>query len=111
MNETVAKRLIIAKSPSGETFTTAVEFGMPYETANRGWFCDLKMEGICKPQYAAGMDSLQAIMLTMSLAEGILLGKEKKGWSFFWPETIEPMEIEEMFSLESFASITHEHNK
>ncbi|MBW9260851.1 MAG: hypothetical protein K1564_04680 [Candidatus Thiodiazotropha sp. (ex. Lucinisca nassula)] len=96
--------MFIAQSPNGEEFTTAVEFSMPYETEKLGWFCNLRMKGIQEPQYAAGTDSLQALMLTLSLAEATLLGCSKKGWQFFWPDTNEPMKIEEMFSLESFVS-------
>lgn len=111
MTEIVAKRDLLAQSPTDEKFSTAVEFGKPYETEKHGWCCDLKMEGIEKPTYAAGMDSLQAMMLTMSLAESILISRVKNGWLFYWPDTNEIMEIHEMFNLGTFVSLGEEHNK
>jgi hypothetical protein len=111
MTDIIAKRELLAKSPTGITLHTAIEFGKPYETEEHGWCCDLTMEGIDKPHYAAGIDSLQAIMLTMALAESILISRLKNGWQFFWPDTNEPMDIGGLFSLGSFVSIRNEHNK
>lgn len=105
MSEIVAKRGILAQGIDGKIFSTAVEIGKPYRTEEGEWFCNLRIEGVNKHVCVAGIDSLQAIMLTMSLAECILLSRVEKGWQFFWPDTNELMEIEEMFNLKNFASI------
>jgi hypothetical protein len=95
MKEAIVERALLVSTPEGEKFTTKIQLGKPYETEDRGWFCDLLMEGIDKPHYAAGADSLQAILLTISLAESILINRTKKGWQFFYPDTEELMEPRE----------------
>ena len=101
----VAERDVLAITPTGDRINTKIQFGQPYETEDRGWFCDLFMEGIDKSHYAAGADSLQAILLTMSLAESILIDKVNKGWQLRYPDTEEIMEINEFFNLSSFVSL------
>ena len=104
MNMVIAEREVLVSTPQGERFTTKIQFGKPYETDNRGWFCDLVMEGIDKSRYAAGADSLQSLLLTMSLAESILIDRIKNGWELYYPDTEEVMDINEFFSLSTFIS-------
>jgi hypothetical protein len=92
MKEIIAERDLLVSTDEGDKFTTKIQLGKPYKTEDRGWFCDLFMEGIDTPNYAAGADSLQAILLTLSLAESILINRTKKGWRFFYPDTEELME-------------------
>jgi len=104
MTETVAEREVLVKKPNGEIFNTSIQFGKPYENEKHGWCCDLIMEGIDNPHYGAGADSLQALILTMSLVESISISRINDGWSLYWPGTNEPMDVEEMFDLSSFVS-------
>ena len=91
-----------AKKPDGATFQTAIQFGKPYENEKHGWCCDLYMDGIDRPRFGAGVDSLQAVILTMSLAESILMSRLSNGWSFYWPDTLEPMNTSEIFEIDTF---------
>ena len=104
MDMVIAEREVLVSTPEGRRFVTKVQFGKPYETEDKGWFCDLEMEGIVKSHYAAGADSLQSLLLTMSLAESILIDKVKNGWQLFYPDTEEVMDINEFFSLSAFIS-------
>jgi len=105
MNQVFAEREILVEDPEGNTFLTKIQFGTPHESEKRGWLCDVSIIGVEKDHYGAGQDSLQAIMLTLSLCESILLSKIDKGWKFFFPDTKEVMEVTEMFNLNSFVSI------
>ncbi len=102
MTEIIAQRELLVKKPDGEIFNTSICFGRPYESEKNGWCCDLIMEGIDKQRYGAGIDSLQAILLTMSLAESILIARTNDGWRLYWPDKNEPMAISELFDLSSF---------
>jgi hypothetical protein len=98
MREVIAERVLLVSAPDKEKFETKIQIGKPYATEDRGWFCDLLMEGIEKPQYAAGADSLQAMLLTISLAESILINRARRGWNFYYPDTEELMEPSEYIS-------------
>jgi hypothetical protein len=105
MTKVFAERDLLVEGPEGNTFTTKIQFGIPYESEQHGWLCDISMAGITKDQYAAGHDSLQAVMLSVSLCESILLSKQNKGWQFFYPDTKEVMDVGEMFNLSTFVSL------
>ena len=102
MTEVVAQREVLVEKPSGEMFATAIQFSKPYQSEKHGWCCDLNMKGIDKSRFGAGVDSLQAIMLTMSLAESILVAREKDGWKIYWPDTKDLMTAKNMFDVDSF---------
>jgi len=95
MKEIIAEREFLVIKPEGEEFVTRLQINKPYETDKHGWCCDLTMEGIDSAHYAAGADSLQAILLTLSLAESILISRKKEGWEFLYPDTRELMEVYE----------------
>ena len=111
MTEIIAERELLAKSPKGDLFRTIIRFGRPYERERYEWHCDLAMEGIDKVRYGIGVDSLQAMVLTLVLAESILVSRLESGWQFFWPDTEEPMTIGEMFKPDNYANIVKAFHK
>ncbi len=95
MKEAIVERELLVSNPEGDKFETKIQFSKPHKTERKGWLCDLVMDGIDKPRYAAGADSLQAILLTISLAESILINRSEQGWRFFYPDSEEQMQPDE----------------
>ena len=70
--EVLAERSLLFVSPDGDEISSTLQIGAPYVDESHGYCCDFEIPEIEKKRYAAGVDTLQALLLTLSLAESIL---------------------------------------
>jgi hypothetical protein len=85
--EIIAERNLLFVKPDGAEINSHIQFGRPYFTEEHGWCCDCEIPRIEKRRYGAGVDGIQALLLTMSLVETLLEVKRSLGWKFLWPDT------------------------
>ena len=102
MNNVIAERELIFVSPEGKEMLSSLQFGMPYSSERHGYCVDFEIPQIEKLRFGAGVDGIQALLLTMSLAESILASKCSEGWKILWPDSRHETNIEEIFEIEHF---------
>lgn len=78
--EVIAERSLIFVAPDGTEIASSIQFGRPYFDRQHGCCCDFEIPNLEKRRYGAGIDGIQAILLTMSFVEAILEEKCSKGW-------------------------------
>ena len=100
MKQFVAERKILFRSPNGNEFVSSILIGIPEKVNEFEWKCSIEIPKVEKIRYAIGIDSLQALVSTLSLAQAILVNRMKKGWELFWPEERHPTTPEEIFGFD-----------
>jgi hypothetical protein len=98
-----ADRSLIFVAPDGQETPSQIQFGRPYMVEELSWHCDFEVPGVLKRRYGAGIDGLQALLLTMSLVETLLESKYSEGWRFLWPDTRDEISPQEIFEGAHFA--------
>jgi hypothetical protein len=106
--EVMAERQLLFISPEGKEIFTSVQVGAPYIREAHGVCCDCEVPEVLSRTYAAGVDGIQAILLTLSLLESRLTDKHSKGWRILWPDTREPTSPRELFEADHFARLRNE---
>ena len=101
MNENViARRKIKAIDPRGKTHDLEIVIGQPFEVSQDEWACPVSMEGIYKHRGPIfGVDSMQALLLAIKFLKDLLIDFSEKGGKLFWPESSDPITIDELFHL------------
>ena len=100
MNQIVSEKILLFRSPNGIEFVSSISIGMPEKVSNFEWKCGVEIRKVDKLRLARGIDSLQALVSALSLAQAILVGRVKKGWQIFWPEDKRPTTPEEIFGFD-----------
>jgi len=100
MNQIVAERILIFRSSEGNEFLSSISIGMPKRMADLEWNCDVEIQEVDKPRLAYGIDSLQALINAMSLAQATLFSRVKRGWQISWPDNKRPTTPEEIFGYD-----------
>ncbi len=107
MNQFAAETTLYFRSPSGKEFISRIFIGLPQKVSGIEWKCDVEIENVSKLRTAYGVDSLQALVCALSLAQAILVGRSKKGWEYFWSEAKHPTTPEKVFGFD-FNTIKNE---
>ena len=100
-DQIIAERALLFLSPDGQEIESAIQLSKLYKSEEYGMLCDFEIPGIHKKQWGAGIDGIQSIILTMSIAKTILELKAKKGWKIYWPDTREEILPNEVFDVSS----------
>jgi hypothetical protein len=98
-----ANRALIFVAPDGSETLSQIQFGRPYMLEELAWRCDYEVPNVMKRRHGAGIDGLQAFLLTMSLVETLLEAKRSDGWRFLWPDTRDETSPQQIFEAEHFA--------
>ena len=99
-NEIIAERKLIFIAPGGGETFSSIQLGHPYDNEQYGCCCDIEIPDIKKRKFTAGVDSMQAIQLSMLTMFTILDVMQSKGWKFLWPDTREEATAKELFNFE-----------
>ena len=100
-DQIIAERALLFVSPEGVEISSSIQLSKPYVSEKHGTLCDFEIPKVHKKQFGAGVDGIQAIILTMSMVKTILSLKAKKGWKIYWPDTKEEIEVNEIFDVSS----------
>jgi hypothetical protein len=103
--EIIAERTLLFISPDGTEIVSSIQFGRPHSDAKHNFRCDFEIPNVEKRRFGAGVDTLQALLLTMSLAESILESKRALGWRMLWPDTRDEILPKDLFEADHFAKI------
>jgi hypothetical protein len=106
--EVMAERQLLFISPEGKEILSSLQIGHPYVKEAHGVCCDCEVPEILNRTYAAGVDGIQAILLTLSLLESRLTDKCSNGWRILWPDTREATSPRELFEAEHFSRVRNE---
>ena len=75
-----------------------LRIGKPYRASDVDWACSVEAEGLFERLADIhGVDSFQALVLAQGLLRTLLRGQISDGSTFWWAETHEQLDIEEMF--------------
>jgi hypothetical protein len=103
--EIIAERTLLFISLDGSEIASSIQFGRPHLDGKHGFRCDFEIPNVEKRKFGAGVDALQALLLTMSLAESILESKREHGWRMLWPDTRDEILPKDLFEAEHFAKM------
>ncbi len=102
-DEIFAGRSLVFVAPDGTETLSQIQFGRPYMLEELAWRCDYEVPNILKRRYGAGIDGLQALLLTMSLVETLLESKRSDGWRLLWPDSRDETSPRQIFDADHFA--------
>ena len=107
-SEVIAERFLIFVSPEGKEILSSVQIGAPYANDDHGTCCDFEVPNVVKRRYGAGVDGIQALLLTMSAVWSHLDLLVSRGWKMLWPDTRDETTTAEIFESEHFARMRNE---
>ncbi len=100
MPEIIARRELIAVSPSGDRFAVLIEIGHPVSMhdPNQNWQCHLSITPplMHRAMDVKGVDSLQALCLALSLADFHLREFINSGGRLLWPNSGESFTTDDL---------------
>jgi hypothetical protein len=100
-DQIIAERELLFITPEGKEIQSSIELSKPYISEKYGTLCDFEIPKVHKKQWGAGIDGIQAIILTMSIVKTVLSLKADKGWKIYWPDTKEEIQVHEIFDVSS----------
>ena len=87
MKDPIAETKITMKSPAGDSKIIHVEIGRPYSISPEEAACPIAMTGLYPNiQDIHGTDTLQALALALEFVRHAIQGREKKGFTFEFPD-------------------------
>jgi hypothetical protein len=96
----VAERSIVCERRGGERVCVTLRIGMPYRVSDADWACPVEAEGLFgRLVDIHGIDSFQALVLAQGLLRNLLRHEAEDGSIFWWADTHERLDIDEMFGL------------
>jgi hypothetical protein len=86
----IAERLLILRSPTGESEQLTVQIGAPHPSPDQtNWLCPYRIHciGVRRVRFAAGVDAVQALDLVTQMIEADLfhLNHQYRG-GLCWPD-------------------------
>jgi hypothetical protein len=94
----IAEREIICERAGGKRVRVTPRIGKPYRASDVDWACPVEAEGLFGHLADIhGIDSFQALILAQSLLRNLLRGEVEDGSTFWWADTHEQVDVEEMF--------------
>ena len=94
----IATRTLLAVRPDGQELPVTLRMGVPYEISPEEWACPVALDGLQErlPDMH-GIDAWQSIQLVQTLQAQLLRHFIEEGGKLCWPETLEPVELHELF--------------
>jgi hypothetical protein len=97
MNQPLASRSILAVKPNGERLTVVLSIGQPYEVTPEEWTISVSVSGLhSRLGDIHGIDAWQVIQLAYELIVQLIGHFVEEGGKLHWPETGEPMKLDEL---------------
>ena len=97
----VAQRSIICERSAGERIRVTLRIGKPYRSSDVDWACPVEADGLFgRLVDIHGVDSFQALILAQGLLRNLLRHEAEDGSIFWWADTHERLDIDEMFGRE-----------
>ena len=94
----VAEREVICERPDGKRIRASLRIGRPYRASDVDWACPVEAEGLFnRLADIHGIDSFQALVLAQGLLRNLMRGEIADGSTFWWANTHEEIDVEEMF--------------
>ena len=97
-NNVIATRTLDAITPSGERTRIVVSLAMPYPHGN-SFRCPVRVAGLdydYTPPDIGGSDAIQALLLAMSLAFGLVDDFVRRGGRVFYVDTETPYDFSDL---------------
>ncbi len=96
----IASRKLKAVDSKGKAFDLEIIVGQPYEVDEVQWSCPVSLKGLDnKLDHVSGIDSLQALMLALSLIRVLVEDFVEKGGNIFWFDDSKPASVEELLPM------------
>lgn len=94
----IAERMLICERAGGELLRVTLRVGKPYRASDVDWACPVDAEGLFERLADIhGIDSFQALVLAQGLLRNLVRGEIANGSTFWWADTHEELDVEEMF--------------
>jgi hypothetical protein len=94
----IAERQVICERSNGERIRVTLRIGKPFRASDVDWACPVEAEGLFENLADIhGIDSFQALVLAQGLLRSLMYGEIENGSTFWWAETHEQLNIEQMF--------------
>jgi len=98
VNEVIAEKEIFSVSAKGEKKRLRVVVGRPYRVGDVSWACPVQLEGLFNKLHdAVGVDSWQALGLTVGLVRQLLGYYVEDGGKLYWEEGGQEMMLNDLF--------------
>ena len=95
----VAERVLICERANGERVRVTLRIGKPYRASDVSWACPVEADGLFERLADIhGIDSFQALFLAQGLLRNLMRGEAENGSSFWWADTHEELDVDEMFA-------------
>lgn len=99
MKQIIAERQLIGVKSNGERQRISLRIGLPYKSSDVDWACPVEAEGLYKKlSDIHGVDSFQALMLTIGFLKKLLDGFVEDGGSLFWVDQKTEVNLDELFA-------------
>lgn len=94
----IAERALVCERPDGKRVRVTLRIGKPYRASDIDWACPVEAEGLFdRLADIHGIDSFQALVLAQGLLRTLMRGEIADGSIFWWADTHEQLDVEEMF--------------
>jgi len=94
----IAQRELMCERPNGTRVRVTLRIGQPYPASDFDWACPVEAEGLFERLADIhGIDSFQALILAQGLLRNLMRSAVEDGSTFWWTDTHEQLDIEEMF--------------
>ena len=99
MDDTIAQTEIHCVPSSGDSFTTTLQVGRPWQDDRGMWSCSLSMDNLFREDHPIfGDDSLQALCLALAFARSQLQDFVSRGGQLFIPGTRDAFPLNAYFA-------------
>jgi hypothetical protein len=96
--DAIAERELICERAGGGRIRVTLRIGRPYRASDVDWACPVEAEGLFgRLADIHGIDSFQALVLAQRLLRTLMYREVENGGTFWWADTHEELNIEEMF--------------
>jgi hypothetical protein len=97
-SDAIAERRLMCERANGERIRVTLRIGKPYPASDVDWACPVQAEGLFDLLADIhGIDSFQALVLAQGLLRNLMHHEMEEGSTFWWAETHERIDIDEMF--------------
>jgi hypothetical protein len=96
--DAIAQRVLVCEREGGDRVKVTLRIGKPYQVSDSDWACPVEAEGLFgRLSDIHGIDSFQALVLAQRLLRTLMHGEIADGSTFWWADTHEELDVEEMF--------------
>ena len=99
MEQILAERELLGLKPDGSKSKIIIRIGMPYQSSEVDWACPIEAIGLHKKLADIhGIDSFQALMLSLHLLKQILSRYVEEGGKLYFSDSQTEISIEDLFA-------------